>query len=79
MSFHDLFDLAHFIYLFLHSLLITGDVDSGEEGADIYSQLRPYPLPLPSVHHVHLPSTSLASRNKNTGSGRKKKLHETKL
>jgi hypothetical protein len=34
--------------------------------------LRPYPLPLPSVH-LHLPSTSQAGRNKITGSGRKEK------
>ncbi|CAL8070484.1 unnamed protein product [Orchesella dallaii] len=33
-----------------------GDVDSGGEDPDLYSQVRPYPLPLPSMHHIHTSS-----------------------
>jgi len=41
----------------LYFCFFTGDVDSGEEDPEIYSQLQPYPFPLPSVHHIHTTSS----------------------
>jgi hypothetical protein len=58
-----------------------GDVDSGEEDPEIYSHLRPYPLPLPSMHHVHMPASAAQANNsrRNIAARKPHRLHETKL
>ncbi|CAG7785204.1 unnamed protein product [Allacma fusca] len=53
-----------------------GDVDSGEEDPNVYSELQPSHLPRPSVQPVHLPSSGQGKRS--TGS-RHNRHHETKL
>ena len=49
---------------------MTGDVDSGED-AELYSELHhPYPLPIPSMHHiVHHHTNDNNSRTTPTASG----------
>lgn len=63
----------------------SGDVDSGEDETEIYGHLQKIPLPVPSVHHLHIPNQSRASETpllpaaNGSYSSPRKPEHETKL